>query len=315
MKEKKMGLLKSLFVLFVAGLILLGLLVLYPFWRLFAWTINLIGVKGMRNTGGNIETPVVFYENPETKRKIVFIATIHLAEPEYFALLQRLIESLSDHKILFEGVGKLSPQEEQALTKKERGVARHFDYIFGLMRKIGEVMSLQYQKEGLAYDSSWVNTDMRLYDLIRSFAQYDIRLLKKEKGLDELFGDESAQLFTRWFFNKLFSRFIPVVVIIGAITFFSRDKRLAKKFILEARNEEAVRGIDIHLAEGNVVTIWGAAHLRGIEKRLKRAGFREVRCEWFTAYHIRDYSLLACLKKMINFSKTAANTATALKKN
>ncbi len=314
MKKKKMGLLKCLFVLFAAVLILLGLL-LYPLWRLFAWTINLIGIKGIRNTGGNIETPVVFYEHPETKRQIVFIATIHFAEPEYFTALQRLIESLSGHKILFEGMGKLSPQEEQALTEKERSVARYLDHIFGVARKIGEIMSLQYQKEGLAYDSSWVNTDMRLYDLIRSFAQHDIRLLKKERDFNDLFGDESAQLFVRWFVNKLFSRFVPIVVIVGALVFFSRDKRLAKKFILEARNEEAVRGINEHLVEGNVATIWGAEHLRGIEKRLKRAGFREVRCEWFTAYHIRDYGLLACLKKMINTSKTAANTATALKKD
>ncbi|MBI1975254.1 MAG: hypothetical protein HYS57_02760 [Parcubacteria group bacterium] len=257
----------------------------------------------------------MFYEHPETKRQIVFIATIHLAEPEYFAALQRLIESLSGYKILFEGVGKLSPQEEQALTKKERGVARDFDYIFEAVRKIGEIMSLQYQKEGLAYDSSWVNTDMQLHDLIRSFAQHDIRLLKREKDLNELFGGESAQLLTQWFINKLFSRFVPVAVIVGALAFFSRNKRLVKKFILEARNEEAVRGINEHLAEGNVAAIWGAAHMRGIEKRLKRAGFREVRHEWFTAYHIRDYSLLACLKKMIGVSKMAASTATALKKD
>lgn len=315
MKEKKTGLLKALLVLFVAGLILLGLLILYPFWRLFAWTVNLVGVKGIRNTNGNIETPVVFYEHPETKRRIVFIATIHLAEAEYFVALQRLIESLSGYKILFEGVGKLSPQEEQALTEKERGVARHFDYIFGIVRKIGEAMSLQYQKECLAYESSWVNTDMRMYNLIRLFAQHDVCLFKKEKDFDELFGDESAQLFTRWFVNKLFSRFVPVAVIIGVLSFFSRDKRLAKKFILETRNEEAIRGINVHLAEGDVVTIWGAAHLRGIEKRLKQVGFREVRCEWFTAYHVRDYGLLECLKKMITISKTAASTATTLKKD
>ena len=107
MKEKKMGLPKALFVLFVASFILVGILILYPFWRLFVLAVNLIGVKGIRNTNGNIETPVVFYENPETKRKVVFIATIHLAEAEYFAALQRLIESLAGYEILFEGVGEL----------------------------------------------------------------------------------------------------------------------------------------------------------------------------------------------------------------
>jgi hypothetical protein len=304
-----------LFVLFVASFILVGILILYPFWRLFVLAVNLIGVKGIRNTNGNIETPVVFYENPETKRKVVFIATIHLAEAEYFAALQRLIESLAGYEILFEGVGELSSQEEQALTEKEHGVARQFDYIFGIMRKASAAMSLQHQKEGLAYHSDWINTDMRMYDLIRLFARQDIRLLKKEKDFDDLFSDESVQLLTKWFVNKLFGRFVPVAVIISVLFFFSRDMRLSKKFILEARNEEAVRGINAHLAEGDIVTIWGAAHLRGIEKRLKRAGFREIQREWFTAYHVRDYDLLGCLEKLIAVSKTAASTATALKKD
>lgn len=298
MKKKKTGLLKALLALFVAGLILLGLLILYPFWQLFAWTVNLVGVKGIRNTSGNIETPVVFYEHPETKRRVVFIATIHLAEAKYFAALQQLIRSLSGYKILFEGVGKLSPQEKRALTEKERGVAKQFDYIFVIVREIGEMMSLQYQKEGLAYEPSWVNNDIRMYNLVQLFAQHDIRLLKKEMDFDKLFGDESAQLFTRWFVNKLFGQFVPVSVIVGILSFFSRNNRLAKKCILETRNEEAIRGINVHLAEGDVVTIWGAAHLRGIEKRLKQTGFREVRREWFTAYHVRDDSLLECLHKM-----------------
>ena len=154
-----------------------------------------------------------------------------------------------------------------------------------------------------------------MYSLIRLFTQHDIRLLKKEKDFDELFGDEFTQLFNRWFVNKLFSRFVPVAVIIGVLSFFSRDKRLAKKFILEVRNEEAVRGINVHLAEGDVATIWGAAHLHGIEKQLKRDGFREVNREWFTAYHVRDYGLVECLKNMVTVSKTAVNTATALKKD
>jgi hypothetical protein len=89
--EKKTGFLKSLITLFVVGLVLLSLLLLYPLWRLFAWIINIIGAKEIRRTGKNIETPVIFYEHPETKRKIVFIATVHVAEPEYFTALQQLI--------------------------------------------------------------------------------------------------------------------------------------------------------------------------------------------------------------------------------
>ncbi len=302
MKEKKTGLLKSLSVVFVAGMILLGLVLLYPFWRLFAWVANIIGVKGIRRTGKNIETPVVFYEHPETKRRVVFIATMHIAEPEYFAALQRLIDSLSDYKVLFEGVGKITPQERQAFSKQERRLAKDFEYIFGLMSFVGTMMSLRHQRECLAYRSNWVNTDMKLGDIVRLFASYDVCLLsKKERKLTDV-EDETTKLLTQWFLNKLFSQFVSVFLIERIVVFFSRQKGLAKKFILETRNEEAVRGIDKYLTEGNVATVWGAAHLRGIEKRLKRAGFREIRREWFTAYRIRKYSLLKCIKKMITLS-------------
>ncbi|MBI1999480.1 MAG: hypothetical protein HYS74_02420 [Parcubacteria group bacterium] len=323
MKEKKMGLLKSLFVLFVVGVILLIqvgvilliLLAIWPFWLLFAKMVNLLGVKGIRSTNGKLQTPVVFYEHPITKRIVAFVAAIHIGEPAYYTALQRLIDSLKGYKILFEGTGKLSPQEEQALTEKERSVARQFDFIFSLMRKLAEVMPLQFQKEGLTYASSWVNTDMKLYDLIRSFAQQDICLVKKEEYIDGLFSSESGQATTRWFVNKLFSRFVPVAVIVAGIAFFSRDKRMAKRLILDARNEIAFRGISEHLDDGNIVTIWGAAHLRGIEKRLKQAGFREVRREWFTAYTVRDYSLLDIVKKSVSVAKEATSAATALKKD
>lgn len=310
MGKGKKGVLRILPILFLSGFILLGLLILYPFWRLFVWVVNCIGVNGIRNTGRNLETPVIFYEHPETKKKIVFVATIHFAEPEYFARLQRLIESLSGYTVLFEGVGRLSSEEEQFLTEKEREVARNFEYLWDGMRKIGDVMSLQSQRDGLAYNANWVNTDMRLCDVIRLFARYDVRIVKKEKNLDDVLNDESARIFFRYVMNALLSRFASTAVILGILALFSRDKRLAKKFILDARNEVAVRGINEYLTSRDVATIWGAGHLRGIEKQLKQIGFREVRRKWFVAYRVRDYRLLKCLKEMASISKAAGAAIT-----
>lgn len=279
--------------LFVLGFLIL--VILYPFWRLFSWVVNIIGVKGIRNTNGVVQTPVVFYEHPETKKQVVFVATIHVAEGEYFTQLQHFIELLVNHKVLFEGVGKLSQEEEKGLTEKELSVSRHFDYIFSLVSKMGEVMLLQHQKQGMVYSSDWINTDMRRLELVKLFAYHNIRILSKEKNLDHIFREESIQI-TRWFVNKLFSRFVSVVVVMSLLTFFSRKRRLVKKIIVEARNEEAMRGINTHLVESNVVTIWGVEHLRGIEKRLKKDGFRETRREWFTAYRIREYSLFQAIR-------------------
>ena len=315
MKKKKMGLLKCLFVLFIAVVILLILLAIYPLWLLFAKVVNLIGAKSIRNINGKLQTPVVFYEHSVTRRIVAFVAVIHIAEPAYYAAIQELIDSLKGYKILFEATGKLSPQEEQALTLKEKEVASQFDSIFGLMKKFSELMSLQYQKDGLAYSTSWINTDMRSYDLIRSFAQHDICLVKKGRDIDDLLTEEFGQTVARLFINKLFNRFVPVAVVLSIAAFFSRDKRVAKRLILDTRNEVAIQGIDEHLKDSNIVTIWGAAHLPGIEKRLQKNGFREVRREWFTVYTVRNYSFLDAIKKSMGVTKEAASAATTLKKN
>src|SRR3989344_4305362 len=315
MEEKKMGLMKCLFVLFAGGVIFLLLLAIYPFWLLFAKVTNLIGVKGIRNTSGKLQTPEVFYEHSVTKRIVAFVQVIHIAEPAYYAAIQELIDSLKGYKILFEATGKLSPQEEQALTQKEKDISSQFDFIFDLMKKINELMSLQYQKDGLTYSASWINTDMRLYDLIRAFAQQDISLIKKGRDIDDPFTEEFGQTVARWFINKLFSRFIPVGVVLSVVAFSSRDKRVAKRLILDARNEIAFQGINEYLKDSDIVTIWGAAHLSGIEKCLKKSGFREVRREWFTAYTVRDYSLFDAIKKGMRATKEAASAATALKKD
>ena len=315
MEEKKLGLLKAVLVLFATIVILLGLLAVYPFWLVFVKIANLIGVNGIRNINGKLQTPVVFYEHPVTKRIVAFVAAIHIGEPAYYAKIQKLIDSLTlkSYKILFEGIGKMSPQEEETLTPKEQEVAKQFRFVFDLIQKIAEVMSLQLQKEGLTYASSWVNTDMKLYDLIRSFARKNIDLvdLNKEKNIDRL-SNESGQAIMRWLINKLFNRFVPLSIIFAITTFFSKNKRLAQKLILDDRNKIAVQGINEYLRDSNIVTIWGAAHLAGIEKQLKRAGFREIRREWFTAYTVKNYSLLNI---PINFTKEAANAATTLKKD
>jgi len=315
MKEEKMGLMKALLILFVTGIIFLILLAIWPFWLLFVKIVNLIGVKGIRNKNGEFQTPVVFYEHPITKRIIAFVATIHIGEPAYYVALQELIDSLKGYKVFFEGVGKLSLQEERSLTEKERSIARQFDFIFSLIRKFTDVMSLQSQKEGLIYTSSWVNIDIKLYDLIQSFAQRDICLVKEEMDFGKLFSDKLDQAIMRWIFNKLLNRFVPVAVIFAIIVLVLRKKRVAKKLILDVRNEIAFRGISEHLDDSNIVMIWGAAHLRGIEKRLKQAGFREVRREWFTAYTVRDYSFLDIFKKSVSVTKEAMSAATVLKKD
>ena len=319
MEKKEIGKVKLFIMLFFAGLSFFYLSIYYLVWRLFSFVVNLICVKIVRNTDGKLETPIVFYEHPVTKRMVAFIAMIHLAEPEYYSALNRRIKLLSGYKILFEGIGRLSKRENKFLTQEERDVFHDFDSRLKLLKKIGNIMLLKYQKDkgGLFYDLSWVNNDIRLYDFIKSSAKQNLCFVKEEKKLYASLDDESMQLFSKWLNNMMFSQFLPAIVVANIIGFFFKNERLINKLILDARNEEAMRGINKYLAKGNVALIWGAMHLVGIGKELKRAGFREVRREWFTAYHVRDYHLFESLKKegIINTFKEAANSIMLLKKD
>ena len=312
MQTKIVGLLKGLRILLTLVLIGLLLLVVSPLWFLFVRLANLIGINGLRRVNGKLQTPVIFYEHPITKRIVVFVATIHLGEPEYFVELQKCIDSLASggYKVLFERVQKLTPEEEECLTDKERRVSRQLQALFELVQEIGKIMSLQHQKSGLTYDAAWINTDVSQYELIQLLASQNVTLLKKEKGFEELFNDEVGKLAVRWLVNKLFDGFIAVAVISYVASLFSSNKRRIRRIILDNRNEVGLRGINECLSRGNVVTIWGAGHLRGIEKSLKDCGFREVRRAWFTAYNIRSYGLLDLLKKHPNTKVTKNATTT-----
>ena len=312
MQTKIVGLIKSLRILLVLVLIGLLLLVVSPLWFLFVRLTNLIGTNGPRRVNGKLQTPVIFYEHPVTKRIVVFVATIHLGEPEYFVELQKCIDSLvsGGYKVLFEGVQKLTPEEEECLTDKERRVSRQLQVLFELVQEIGKLMSLQYQKSGLTYDTTWINTDVSQYDLIRLLVSQNVTLLKKEKGVEELFNDEVGKLAVRWLVNKLFDQFIAFAVIAYVASLFLPNKRKLRRIILDNRNEVGLRGINECLSRSNVVTIWGAGHLRGIEKSLKGYGFREIRREWFTVYNIRSYGLLDLLKESIRITEVTTSATT-----
>lgn len=317
MKKKKIGLIKRLFVLICVGITFLLFLAFYPLWFLFVKIVNFIGKKNIRSANGKIQTPVVFYEHPITKRIVVFVAMIHIGESEYYTTIQELINSLKGYKILFEGTNSLSREEELALTPKEKEVADQFNAVFGLMKEFCELMSLQHQKEGLTYSTSWVNTDMKLYDLIQTFTQQDICLMKNSENIDGLFTAEKEfeQFITRWVINKILKNFVAIGVIFAINTLFSKNKRAVKRLILDARNEIAFKAIVEHLKDGDVVTIWGAAHLPGIEKYLKKFGFKEVQRKWFTAYKVRNYSFLDAVKKEAENAKKMAIITATLKKD
>lgn len=301
MSEKKTSNLGNILVIMAMGLLLPVFFICYPFWKLFSLVVNFVGFDGIRKRHGKIQTPVVCYENPETRRRIVFISTIHIAEPEYYSELQQLIDSLPDYKILFEGLQKLTHREKKALTDIERRKVKEAMYTFRAVRISGNTLNLQEQKDGLAYHANkgiWINSDIRFYELVRMFASRDVSL-PKEKFLGSFTNDSAYKLMISWIENKALEQMIPATVLGGLISLFFRKIRLLKSIILDHRNKEAIRCVREHASEHNLAMIWGAGHLTGIGNLLKQDGYFEIDRQWFTAYTIRDYSFLKALKGII----------------
>jgi pheromone shutdown protein TraB len=92
---------------------------------------------------------------------------------------------------------------------------------------------------------------------------------------------------------------IPALLAVNGITgLISKRQRLLKRVIVDERNRIAFENMMApRFAGTNIVTIWGAAHLWGIERYLRDAGFQVVNTKWYTAYHLRKYSLISAWKK------------------
>ncbi len=270
--------------------------VLFPLWLCFSRAICYVGFKFMRNRRGALELPVVYFEN-DAGRSIIVINVIHFADAQYYATLQKLIDSLEGYAVLFEGTGTLTPEQKESLSPSEKVVSGEFDKLFEVLKVLSGILELKGQKEGLTYPSTWVRTDMPIRELIRRFAAEDLHIVSNDMpSITKLLNSEGDRKIVRWFVNRMFAKFPAHAVLLGAFALFSKKKRAMKRIILDERNTFAFEGIQEQ--SGNVVTIWGAAHFRGIEKHLKRAGFRAIRKDWYPAYRVRKYGILGELQSI-----------------
>ena len=267
-------------------LIVLRIVIVYPFILLFSFISNKIGTEHAynRTINGRLETPIVFYENPTTKRKFVLILTIHMGIPEYFNNIQKVIDSLDGYDILFEGVGELTEEDKLKFTDTEKEVADQLEFLFTLIDKLRKLMGLQDQREGLSYDSSWINNDIAMYDLIHELAKHDLQNLKINIDFDNIEKDERIKKLYILILRKAMNNLPMILKFISMLSLFSKKYRQSDGAIVDTRNDNAIRIIRKHLKMNNVATIWGAAHYDGLDKYLRNDGFIEVDRKWFAAF-------------------------------
>ena len=242
--------------------------------------------KPIRRNGNTLEMPIVTMEHPRTKRKGVVFGIIHFWDREYYKKTHCRVLDLeqSGYLILYEMVGKITRAQYSRLSKEEKKIYRGLVGSHHVMKKVAEIIGISLQREELPIGKNWVNTDIRLAELVK-------RIASKNAGVPEkpnMEGDIPKKIkpFIQWFLSKL----IVNIGLITSLTKKDRNEVIVSGEIVERRDAIAIKGI-ARFPEQNIATIWGASHLPGIVKGLtEQHGHVILKVEWVPAY-TRTYFL------------------------
>lgn len=259
--------------------------------KLIAYILGKLRIGIIIASNKKIYTPVVYLIHPNTQRKIVLMGVIHIADSAYFMELQRMIDTLNGYKVLYEGLGKITSEEQLLFTPDEKRIYKTLKQHMKARGIISSFLKLQGQHDGLSYLDSWVRTDMTLFEFIRTISEKKIDLFRKKLKFTFNFKKGSSEyLLTTWLVNAFFMRIPAILYIYKFISIFSKQKRMRNELIVNERNRIAINGILKEVSDSNVISIWGAAHLPDMIKKLKDVGFEVQEKQWLVAYTMPENS-------------------------
>lgn len=282
--------LKNVAGLLTTCVLVLVMLTMYP----FLWILSYIGSSYSRTRGGVLQTAVKHYVNHATGRKVTLVGAIHVGKTAYYEQMQQLIDKAetAGAAILYEGVGKIDEEDIGRLPADQREIVHQMHTAFKGMERFGETFfedDVVYQKKGLQYKDDWVRTDLDMDHVSSLFAEAEIDFLgvkdldvEQQKDLSNVPVEVLGAL--RTFFAtviKLLSGIAQVRLYAGGWT---RKSRMTNHIIITMRDEVGAKGILQQVHTSDVLSIWGAAHLPGIEQYLLQAGFSLEETEWLDAF-------------------------------
>jgi hypothetical protein len=219
---------------------------------------------GARTRPAGLQTATDTYTNgPKT---IVVIGVTHLASTEFWDGLNWTLTELegTGYQVQYEAVKCDIPNPPPEPMP---------------MREMADALGLTYQAspEGMTRPPAhWVNADMPLSrfladaDPAQLQAAYDDDGAKGREIIKLLREEPIARTLARW----LLVRALPVAERLINATPYG----VPRTTIIDARNRIAAEHALAH--PGNVVTVWGAGHLKGIGKHLRAAGYVRTTRKW-----------------------------------
>lgn len=285
MKRANQGFLHKSIMLFSALILFALKLLLSP---ICVRIINLTGLKTMRIKNKRFQMPIVFYRNQFTGRKLAFIGTLHIASAGYFLELQQRLDDFSGrgYKIFYEG----GPEEKSAKKSEKKSGRR-------LPEGWAETSSIRHQDDILIHRNHWEDIDIsreKFESMLRKRG-FVIRRINKNPELQN-------QHFSRAIVRREINKFYKILMFETVAYRYLTSKifpfeRLKREIIIEYRDQKIVHRVAKSLNE-NIVLLWGAGHIRGVEKSLIAMGYKIQKTEWVDAFVFEKYSFWNMLKDL-----------------
>lgn len=273
----------------LAWMTTLAFLAALPILLALCFTISIIGTKKGRTRNGVMQTPIRHYQHPQTGRIVILVGVIHVGRKSYYQSIQKLIDTKANqgYRILYEGVGKLTPEDIAKLPPDQRAIVEQMLGVPLVMNELVNILGetdFSFQKNGLEYPDWWIRTDMELNEVAQLFTIAGINFWdnlspKKVRRVFKKIAKSKSSSFRKFFLTLL--KYGPGIYTLYAIrAHFNQNKKAFHEIVITKRDAVAAAGILTHTEHTHVLSIWGAGHVPGIERHLFENGYLLMATEW-----------------------------------
>jgi hypothetical protein len=232
-----------------------------------------------RKTSKGLEIRTRYYTNARTGHEITIMGAIHVAHSRFWAETYAALNAAAlEGEIHYESI--LAADPDVALSDDAQAKIDNLKKLASTSRLFADLTGLKYQGDAINFKehTDWKNIDE---DIVSISENLDANTLTKSADAIKDFteGKTLAELVTQARGILFFLRNINTMSKVGnVIRVFKGQKKMD---LLTSRNVTAISAAVA--AEKNVTMFWGAAHLKGMDKLLRDAGYNLEATRWTVA--------------------------------
>ena len=238
--------------------------------------------------GGDLQVAVVHMLAPDGRR-VDLLSAVHIADPAYWTIIRQHLETAE--VVLFELIKPRGVSAADVLRRRrESGRASS-----GLQAKLARWFHLEFQLDAINYDRPhFIHADVETEQhatqktkLPKELAPLKLMLDQVGPYLDKFMGDDNdpKAVRLRKQYKNVSARVLGTLGSRAAVLFGPR----LKKALIDDRNAiVAKRLAELPPHHRNVTIFYGAAHMKDIEERLTKAGYKRAGGRWINAWDVPD---------------------------